>query len=448
MEEKKVVRSRYSYLFRTTNGVYLAYVSKGNSFLECDEELYDFLVKFHPGEEIEDVCKKLPADVLNVLVSTGVLCDKFDDDDYLNKLRFINQASQHDMSSLGIIIVPTLDCNFSCPYCFEKNKRPIYMSKEVREKLVRFIIDKSQKRPITLYWYGGEPLLAKDCIEDILNNMIGNVEIKEHALITNGFFLTQTATRLFEDSFPLNEIQVTLDGCKERHNKLRALKNNNNISTYDIIMNNIEEFATSHPSCSIYVRVNIDKSNYIDYERIKAECSKFNQWDNIHVYPGMIRLENEEQTRSIEPAYGRWEIAELLYKELIESNKPERLFPKIRYTKNCAANRVNSYIIGPEGEIYKCWNDVSNPQMVVGNIDVDEITNPTIYYRYHSSCSCFNDPACLNCFYLPICNGKCSWYQMKNKYNKGEFNLCQCLLKAPGMIDKILEKYYDYAAKR
>lgn len=188
MEEKRVVRSRYSYLFRTTNGVYLAYVSKGNSFLECDEELYDFLVKFHPGEEIEDVCKKLPADVLNVLVSTGVLCDKFDDDDYLNKLRFINQASQHDMSSLGIIIVPTLDCNFSCPYCFEKNKRPIYMSKEVREKLVRFIIDKSQKRPITLYWYGGEPLLAKDCIEDILNNMIGNVEIKEHALITNGFF--------------------------------------------------------------------------------------------------------------------------------------------------------------------------------------------------------------------------------------------------------------------
>ena len=41
------------------------------------------------------------------------------------------------------------------------------------------------------------------------------------------------------------------------------------------------------------------------------------------------------------------------------------------------------------------------------------------------------------CFYLPICNGKCSWYQLKNKYKGGKFNLCQCLLKAPGMRNKI-----------
>jgi len=71
----------------------------------------------------------------------------------------------------------------------------------------------------------------------------------------------------------------------------------------------------------------------------------------------------------------------------------------------------------------------------------------SVNYRYHSSCSCFNDPNCKKCFYLPICNGKCSWYQLKNKYKGGQFNLCQCLLKAPGMRNKILEKYYDHITK-
>lgn len=190
----------------------------------------------------------------------------------------------------------------------------------------------------------------------------------------------------------------------------------------------------------------MDKNNYSDYKQAVTDFSVL-KLDNIHVYPGMIRLENKEQTKSIEPAFGRWEIAELIYQQLINTNREKELFPKIVYTKNCAANRVNSYIIGPEGEIYKCWNDVSNPNMIVGYIDKSEITNPQLYYRYHSSCSCFNDPSCRECFYLPICNGKCSWYQLKNKYNGGQFNLCQCLLKAPGMRDKILEKYYDYVTQ-
>lgn len=44
-------------------------------------------------------------------------------------------------------------------------------------------------------------------------------------------------------------------------------------------------------------------------------------------------------------------------------------------------------------------------------------------------------------------NDKSSWYQLKNKYKGGKFNLCQCLLKAPGMRNKILEKYYDHITK-
>lgn len=425
----------------------MIYISKENSFLESDSELYKVLSKIQPGERVEtSQLSQLTQDVILTLEKVGFLCREHDDDDYIDKLRFISEASQHDKSSLGMVIVPTLDCNFACPYCFEKSKRASYMKSEVQKQLCDFIVDSSNNAPITLYWYGGEPLLAVDAIRRILMELNGKVRIERHILVSNGYLLSSDVYQVFDATFPLDDIQITLDGSRDRHNKLRALKNCTSETTYDRIVFNIKEFAKSHPSCKVNVRVNVDKRNYADYEHALAEFSLL-ELDNIHVYPGMIRLENREQTQSIDPAFGRWEIAELVYQQLVGTKREVDLFPKVIPAKNCAANRVNSYIVGPEGEIYKCWNDVSDPEKVVGNINRDDITNPQLYYRYHSSCSCFNDPACKQCFCLPICNGKCSWYQLKNKYYGGQFNLCQCLLKAPGMRDKILEKYYDYVTK-
>ena len=442
-----MIRSRYSHIFKTSKGIGLIYISKGNSFLECDDELYSILSKFPPGKNVEDRdISLLSQEVIDTLKDVGFLCHEFDDDDYIDKLRFISEASQHDKSSLGVVVAPTLDCNFACPYCFEKHKRKNYMKPEIEQRLCEFILENNNNEPITLYWYGGEPLLAAETIRRVLRELYGKVKIDNHVLISNGYLLRPDIYDIFETTFPLNDIQITLDGNKDRHDGLRALKKGNPKTTYNQIVSNIENFAKIHPSCKVHIRVNVDKNNYSDYEQTVRDFSLLGL-DNIHVYPGMIRLENKEQTQSVEPAFGRWEIAELIYQQLVDTNREKELFPKVSYTKNCAANRVNSYIIGPEGEIYKCWNDVSNPNMVVGNINRREITNPQLYYRYHSSCSCFHDPNCKKCFYLPICNGKCSWYQLKNKYNGGQFNLCQCLLKAPGMRNKLLERYYDYVTK-
>lgn len=447
MKPNSLFRTRYSYLFKTSKGIFLLYISKNSTFLKCDEELYLILSKSAPGEVLqEELLQALPPKIVDMLMNIGFLCHEFDDEDYIDKLRFINEASQHDKTHLGMVIAPTLDCNFACPYCFEKSKRASYMTQEVEKRLCDFILENCNGAPISLYWYGGEPLLARNSIERILNRLHKKTEISDHVLISNGYLLNPLAYKIFDSTFPLNDVQITLDGNSERHNTLRALKGQRQTTTYNSIVNHIKEFAQSHPSCNVHVRVNVDKTNYSDYE-LTAQYFSSLTLDNIHVYPGMIRLENKEQTQSIEPAFGRWEIAEFIYQQAIVTNTEEELFPKVVYAKNCVANRVNSYIVGPEGEIYKCWNDVSNPNKIVGNIWEEEITNPLLYYRYHSSCSCFNDPDCRDCFYLPICNGKCSWYQMKNKYEGGLFNLCQCLLKAPGMRDKILEKYYEYAAK-
>lgn len=52
-------------------------------------------------------------------------------------------------------------------------------------------------------------------------------------------------------------------------------------------------------------------------------------------------------------------------------------------------NKLNSYIIGPEGEIYKCWNDVSNTAKVIGNIQEECLENSTLFARYMTDLSPF-----------------------------------------------------------
>lgn len=192
----------------------------------------------------------------------------------------------------------------------------------------------------------------------------------------------------------------------------------------------------------LHIRVNIDKENQNDYFRIYEQIHSTVDCTNIIIYPGIIRLENEMMTKTIEPAFKRWETAELIYNLNIEGYLKEGVFPERRIAKTCCASCVNSYIIGPSGEVYKCWNDVSDDTKIVGNINDERISNTTLYYRYHQGCSWYNDNECKKCFFMPICNGKCAWYNIRNIYYSGEYNLCQCLQKAPGLLNKSLEYFY------
>jgi uncharacterized protein len=86
-------------------------------------------------------------------------------------------------------------------------------------------------------------------------------------------------------------------------------------------------------------------------------------------------------------------------------------------------HNISGFIIGPEGEIYKCWNEVSNPEAVIGNIDSSDFSNLPRYVKYTIEAIPFNDE-CKDCIAFPICGGGCSYYRYRNMFENCHYDLC------------------------
>ena len=76
-------------------------------------------------------------------------------------------------SSCELIILPTEKCNFRCTYCYEDfaiGKMKI----ETVEAIKKFISARAPSlKFLTLSWFGGEPLLARDVIINIAKHAYG-----------------------------------------------------------------------------------------------------------------------------------------------------------------------------------------------------------------------------------------------------------------------------------
>lgn len=440
-----LVVSKYSYFHKVQDGSCIAYSSKTNALLRIPQIIFDLLSK-RPSDVRNELFKISSQKYIDTLLHEGILCEENDDRDYLMQSQFFTQVLQHNKTRLNLILVPTLNCNFCCSYCFEHGKRQETMTDQTVDDLITFI-NKNPCNEISLCWYGGEPLLEIGIIQKILSRIHKETikPIVRHTIITNGVLFDENAISLFE-RYQLNSVQITLDGRKKRHDAIRFLKSNHS-PTFDSICDNIEHIVKRLLHTKVLVRVNVDKTNISDFGELRKELIKRFDSKNVLIYPGLIRNENADMTDYVPPSICLDEAFSTFYDFYKSNFVNEGKMPLHMKGKTCGALCVNSFIVGPQGEIYKCWNDVSDKSKIVGYINNERIINPTLYYRYHESCAWYNDEECKECFFLPICHGKCAWYNIRNIYNKGKYKLCQCPQKAPGMLDKYIEDIYNRLTK-
>ena len=297
------------------------------------------------------------------------------------------------------------------------------MSDEVQDRLARQLDDDKELENISITWYGGEPLLAFGVIKSLYSRLksLEDKTIAGQSIITNGYLINNEVIDFIKET-KVSDMQITLDGVKERHDRLRCLKDCKT-GTFDRIMDNIRRVVSECPDLQLNIRVNIDLDSRHDFTRLyKTIHGEFDN-DRIYVYPGFIREDTADGCSLCYNSFSPWKRLEF-YRELHEEGIPLSIIQTATKTRGCMMHGLNAMIVGPSGEIYKCWNDVNHKDKTVAYVGNPDITNQHLYMHQMNETHCFSDPKCKDCPAFPVCSGGCGSYRSRNILEKGQFNIC------------------------
>lgn len=192
---------------------------------------------------------------------------KNDEDDFL-LYKSIIQGYRNDRRKLLITIAPTMDCCFNCHYCFEKTKRPSYMSEDVMRGIVKFLATFSGVKSVGITWFGGEPLMAvpeMGKLYTILKRKLKGLPFSS-SIITTGFHLDEENIKVLQ-KIKVSNMQITIDGLKDTHNKIKFTNGCND--AFSVVMNNIDKLCDIAPDITVFIRVNITKSNMNEFNALQ-----------------------------------------------------------------------------------------------------------------------------------------------------------------------------------
>lgn len=417
---------------KTPNSM-IAYNTRTNALALIDESHYETLRKFIDyGEKIKD------DEFVKSLYSVGYLID--DEIDELMLLRYNMLKDRFNTQHIGLTIAPTMNCNFRCPYCYEKsslqNKR---MSNEVQEKVVSFVQGWSNFiHHLSIDWYGGEPLLEMDLIRDLSKQFIAICKEKgieyNSNMVTNGYNLTPEIAKELNE-LKVTNIQVTIDGPEEIHNARRILANGQ--GTFNRIIKNICESISYLQTLTI--RVNTDFENQDRIDEVFTTLKDNNLSDKVRVYLGFVQSTDDYASEKCMST-------ELFSKRNFNFIKDNGIniintYPRL-ITCFCGADAINNYVVDPDGNMYKCWEDIGKQDKILFNLldmsdvlGVKGVCNSFDYMMYDPT----SDPKCKDCKCLPICMGGCP--------NKRMLNETSCTEKKYS-LEKYLQEYTNYIIQK
>lgn len=424
--------SNYVIVFER-EGLYFLYNTSTQAFFRINDIDYQGITKVITGKmDITGLSEKF-IDFLKVKHCIDTNNDK-SAHDFCVKMEYRKRFESFSGRTLSLVIAPTLVCNFACPYCYQSNLPSFVMSEEVEEDIVRFIRSYEEVCDnLEICWEGGEPLIAFETIKSLYSKIETQttLNIKGHAIVTNGYLRTPEICSFFKEK-SLQSAQITIDGNPDTHNKSRVLKSGK--PTYDTILRNIDMLTEEHPSCKVIVRTNIHNGNKDEYGSLYSELNMRWNGKNVHLSPAFV-ISNEECEVSCCSPREKSEFL-LSLKNKFHTGKFCNV-PELQ-TGRCSATAEHSYIIDPQGNLYKCWNDIGKEQYCVGNVK-DGLNNNRLIATYVIGSDKYSDPECLKCKLFPICDGGCNKQRMDN-VESGTHNIL-CPFDETGICDELYEYY-------
>lgn len=386
----------------------------------------------------------LSENTLRILQKRGYITNKTKDKEVEHVERIAHALHKRDeILYKSFTWVVTYNCNFRCPYCFEKREnkdsshRIVFTKEQVDRTFAAMneIEHRKQLQSPIITLYGGEPLLKEN--KEIVTYIVQEGKkrgYKFHA-ITNGYDLDSFLDLLSPDL--ICQLQITIDGTKQLHNQKR--KHFEDPDSFDKIISNIKLIFQRKLNVNIHIRVNVDNHNLNDFKALYSyfEQIAFLTYKNFKVYSALIQnneevqgqdkndvdflseseyLKGNENMGTISSCAGY----NIIYKKIHLALTSKRAIPLTAV--HCTA-QTGEYVFTPLKEIYPCWEVIGNKKFQIGSIREDSIIwNKEELEKWHShDVTSFT---CKYCKYVFLCGGGC--LAMKNN---------QCLL-----LGKIITK--------
>ena len=394
--------SRYNYLynnrenfilFNLASKAYLALVPRLAKLLGENKDRVDTLSDIHP-------------DLYKVLKEKGFILDN--DVDEVDALLKRWHEAESSRKSYSIIVLPTLDCNCRCWYCYEQHNAGTNMTPQTVELIKKHIDLKTSDTELKYFhlsFFGGEPLMGYHTV--VMPLLKYAKEICQKRSIGYGAHFTTNASLLTDKmisemkelNIPIG-FQITLDGNRKSHDSIRCTKTGK--STFDTIVANIHKLLQNGFKVSLrinYTTANLDTNSAIidefkyltDDERKLLKVNFQQVWQDV---------KTKSQEKSIE-----------LLKEKFTRNS---LCDSSILTNNyrCYADCENRMVINYNGDIYKCTAREFLPEKREGVLCEDGkiLLNENYNKRMLTKHS---NKVCLGCSIFPICMGMCSQYLLE-----------------------------------
>lgn len=313
-----------------------------------------------------------------------------------------------DNNRLDVIIMPNMNCNFACPYCYEDHKKSA-MCEETEAKLIEWLEMMIPRfKVILISWFGGEPLLSYGTVARVQSKVrdlchAANVTFSSH-ITTNGYLLTPERSKELTD-LDLLSYQITMDGPPELHNKMRVLKGGG--ESFDKVMAHVCALARANSQVSLKLRVNYNEHNLGKIPEL------------LRLFPEDVRSNlNLVCERIFGDNYGRFvdEMAENEVASTVEDVYEYARQLGFTVTMNelspgkmtyCYADRANQFLINYNGDIFKCTVGKFKTEDRLGFLgESGNIVWEGNRLDQWNEIAAFEEK-CLSCEFMPMCMGGC-----------------------------------------
>lgn len=386
--------SKYNLYRKTEKGV-ICFNSFHYSFLLLSQTLY---------ANIKDgAWSSISINTLNQLLSNGILVDKKCNE--YDLLMQEHEKAKEESATFHLTLLPTLDCNLRCWYCFERHIHGSHMSQETQENIVKYIHDIAQKqyvKNINIELFGGEPLLF---FENELYPLLNNIkEIIEGYKKNVDFLFVTNATTISHQDIPLfaalkAKFQISIDGYKEKHNQIK-FDINTREATYEKVIDTIHSLCACYDECKINLRINYDNDTLRYIPQVIQDIS------DIERKKITIHLERVWQTDGDNASSS--ELKNMI--GLILGNRFTVSYMNLfRRSYACKSSKTEYAVISYDGKVYKCIGrnfTLKHQEGILnenGIIQWDEIKKTK-----RLSIQTYQDPKCKECKILPLCWGPCN----------------------------------------